>query len=111
MTTCSAASRGLHSSRISSPSVCAGTLLLAEVGLLTSRRAITHNITIQDLQAYGVEVVEDKIVDDGGLVTCEGVPSGLDLAYSILEREFGADLAGRIAGAMEYSRSRPTSRG
>jgi len=87
--------------------VCTGALLLAEAGLVTGRRAITHKAAIEDLRTYGAQIVEDKVVDDGDLVTCGGVTSGLDLAYWIVEREFGEDLAGRLAGAMEYQRSRP----
>lgn len=87
--------------------VCTGTLLLAAAGLVTGRRAITHRAGIEDLRAYGVNIVEDKVVDDGDLVTCGGVTSGLDLAYWIVEREFGARLADGLAGAMEYQRARP----
>jgi len=88
--------------------VCTGTLLLASAGLVTGRRAITHKAAIEDLRAYGVEIVDDKVVDDGDLVTCGGVTSGLDLAYWIVECEFGSRLADGIADAMEYQRTRPS---
>ena len=91
--------------------VCTGALLLANAGLLAGRRASTHKAAIEDLRAYGVDVVADKVVDDGDLVTCGGVTSGLDLAYWIVEREFGEGLAGRLASSMEYQRSRPTVHG
>ncbi|MDP2286969.1 MAG: DJ-1/PfpI family protein [Actinomycetota bacterium] len=88
--------------------VCTGTLLLAAAGLLAGRRAITHKSAIEDLRNFGVEIVEEKVVDDGDLVTCGGVTSGFDLAYWIVEREFGERLANGIAGAMEYQRTKPT---
>jgi len=87
--------------------VCTGTLLLAAAGLVTGRRAITHRSAIDDLRDFGVEIVEEKVVDDGDLVTCGGVTSGFDLAYWIVEREFGEGLANAIAGAMEYQRTKP----
>ncbi len=89
--------------------VCTGALLIASAGLVTGRRVITHRAGVEDLRAYGVDIVEDKVVDDGDLVTCGGVTSGLDLAYWIVEREWGRPLADALAAAMEYQRTRPSS--
>jgi transcriptional regulator GlxA family with amidase domain len=87
--------------------VCTGTMLLAHAGVVGSRRAGTHHSALADLAATGAEVVEDRVVDDGNLVTSGGVTAGIDLALWIVERFAGRDLADRLAERMEYPRSRP----
>lgn len=89
--------------------VCTGTMLLASAGLVTGRRAVTHRAALDDLRANGADVVLDKVVDDGDLVTCGGVTSGFDLALWIVERECSPALAAGIARGMEYERSRPAT--
>jgi transcriptional regulator GlxA family with amidase domain len=90
--------------------VCTGTLILAHAGLVKGRRAGTHCSAQQDLRDLGVEVVDERVVDDGDLVTSGGVTSGIDLALWIVEREFSRDLADSVARRMEYARFRPYGR-
>ena len=87
--------------------VCTGTMLLAHAGLVEGRRAVTHHLALGDLRATGALVVDDRVVDDGDLVTCGGVTSGIDLALWLVEREFTAALADGVALRMEYDRQRP----
>ena len=87
--------------------VCTGTLLLAHAGLVAGRRASTHHDALADLRATGAIVVPERVVDDGDLVTCGGITSGLDLALWLVERELSAELADGIAAQMEYARRRP----
>ncbi|MFE9284955.1 DJ-1/PfpI family protein [Streptomyces olivaceus] len=77
--------------------VCGGSLVLAMAGLLAGRRATTHHMGLDTLDATGVHAVRARVVDDGDLVTGAGVTSGLDLALYLLEREVGP----RIAHAVE----------
>jgi transcriptional regulator GlxA family with amidase domain len=49
-------------------------------------------------------VVEARVVDDGDLVTAGGVTSGIDMALWLVERHFGADLAGAVAAEIEHPR-------
>jgi transcriptional regulator GlxA family with amidase domain len=44
------------------------------------------------------------VVDDGDVLTCGGVTSGLDLSLHLVEREWGAELAASIATLMEHER-------
>ncbi len=89
--------------------VCTGTMVLAHAGIIGQRRATTHRRAWADLAATGALVVEDRVVDDGDLLTCGGVTSGLDLALWLAERELSADLAGAVATDMEYSRTPPST--
>ena len=84
-----------------------GSLILAHAGLLEGRRANTHHAAQEDLRALGVTVVDDRVVDDGDLVTSGGVTSGIDLALWVVEREVSREAADEVAARMEYERFRP----
>mgnify|MGYP003836177079 CR=1 FL=1 len=85
-------------------SVCTGSMLLAEAGVTDGRRAVTHAGAIDELRESGAEVVDARVVDDGDLLTAGGVTSGLDLALYVVEREFGREIADRVATVIEYER-------
>ena len=87
-------------------SVCTGAMALAAAGLLDGRRATTHHAAIADLRAAGADVAEDRVVDDGDIVSCGGVTSGIDLALWLVERFAGDDLADRVARDIEHDRVR-----
>lgn len=89
--------------------VCTGSLLLAHAGLLEGRRANTHHLAQGDLRSLGVTVVDERVVDDGDVVSSGGVTSGIDLALWIVERELSPATAERIATRMEYHRFVPNS--
>lgn len=92
-------------------SVCTGGMLLAKAGVLDGRPAVTHAGALDDLRASEAIVPEadtptgvPRVVDDGSVLTCGGVTSGIDLALHLVEREFGATVADRVATEMEYER-------
>ncbi|WP_255169551.1 DJ-1/PfpI family protein [Natrononativus amylolyticus] len=93
----------LHADGTAVASVCTGAMVLAEAGILEGRPAITHHDAVDDLREYAA-VVDARVVDDGDVVTAGGVTSGIDLALWLLEREFGADVAERVAREMEHER-------
>ena len=82
--------------------VCTGGMLLARAGVTDGRPATTHASAREELAESGAELVDARVVDDGDLVTAGGVTAGLDLAFHLVEREFGAELADRVATRMEY---------
>jgi transcriptional regulator GlxA family with amidase domain len=84
--------------------VCTGGMILATAGLLTGRPAITHQAAVADLEAAGAQVLQQRVVDDGDIVTAGGVTSGLDLALHLVERYWGAELAAVVATEMEHDR-------
>ncbi len=85
-------------------SVCTGTMLLAAAGLTDGRPATTHHAALDELRDSGAVITDARVVDDGDLLTCGGVTSGIDLAMWIVERELGADVAASVARVMEYER-------
>lgn len=98
--------RELHQRGAVVAAVCTGAMLLAAAGMLEERAATTHHSAIEDLGRSGAVVRTNRIVDDGDILTCGGVTSGLDLAFWIVERNWSAEMAGEIARLMEYTPSR-----
>jgi transcriptional regulator GlxA family with amidase domain len=85
-------------------SVCTGSMLLAAAGVTDGRRAVTHAAAIDELRESAAEVVDARVVDDGDLLSAGGVTSGIDLALYVVEREFGREVADRVATVIEYER-------
>ncbi len=84
--------------------VCTGTMLVATNGLLQGRNAITHHQAVEELREAGAHVINARVVDDGELITADGVTSGLDLALWVVERSFGSAIAVAIEQGLEYQR-------
>lgn len=77
-------------------SVCAGSFLLGEAGLLAGRRATTAWLLSRDLASrYGeTEVDGDAVlVEDGAVITTGAISSTFDLALHIVKQTLGAKLA------------------
>jgi transcriptional regulator GlxA family with amidase domain len=85
-------------------SVCTGSMLLAEAGLVKGRAATTNRSAWHELEEFGAEVKHNRVVDDGNLVTAGGITAGIDLALHVVERFTTREIADGIAGAMEYAR-------
>ena len=83
-------------------SVCSGALLWGAAGFLEGRRATTHPNAFAQLATYGATVVDDRIVDEGDIITARGVTSGIDLGLYLVEKLAGADARVRIAKQMDY---------
>ena len=91
-------------------SVCSGTFLLAESGLLDGRRVTTHWRACDELaRRYPALTVErDPIfVRDGTVYTSAGVTAGMDLALALVEEDHGRQLALRVARQLVMFLKRP----
>ncbi|WP_430786693.1 DJ-1/PfpI family protein [Actinoplanes sp. G11-F43] len=88
-------------------SVCTGSMLLAEAGLLTGRNATTNRNAYGELRGYGVTVIEERVVDDGDRITAGALSAGLDLGLWLTERELGPDRAARVAASLDFTRRDP----
>ncbi|OIB58216.1 DJ-1/PfpI family protein [Natrialba sp. SSL1] len=85
-------------------SVCTGAMILAEAGLLEGRPATTHPAAVDDLEETAANVVDERVVDDGDVLTAGGVTSGIDLGLWLLEREFDESIADEVAAEMIHER-------
>jgi transcriptional regulator GlxA family with amidase domain len=89
------AQRGLKTTRRLA-SLCTGAFILAEAGLLDSRRVTTHWAFSRELQSRfpKIKVEEDRIfIVDGPVWTSAGATAALDLALAMVEKDLGADVA------------------
>jgi transcriptional regulator GlxA family with amidase domain len=86
-------------------SVCTGAGILAQAGLLNGLRATTHWASIDALRSRfpDVTIVDDeRIVDEGKIITSAGVSAGIDMALHVVERLHGHAAAANTARDMEY---------
>lgn len=91
-------------------SVCNGSFLLAEAGLLRGRRATTHWLVAGEMAGRypDVEVDADPIyIRDGNVWTSAGVSSGVDLALALVADDHGHTLARNVARGLVVYLHRP----
>ncbi len=91
-------------------SVCTGAFLLAESGLLDGRRATSHwdycDWLARDYPSVNVE--PDRIfVRDGSISTSGGVTSGIDMVLSMVEEDWGSEVALLVARYLVVFLKRP----
>nr|WP_275040867.1 DJ-1/PfpI family protein [Nocardiopsis halotolerans] len=92
-------------------SVCTGSLILAAAGLLEGRRATTHWLARGQLARWGVFVVQERVVFDGGYVTAAGVSAGIDMGLVLAERLTDRRTAQLVQLAAEYDPRPPFDAG
>src|SRR5215469_16394874 len=91
-------------------SVCTGTFVLAETGLLEGRSVTTHWRSCETLQRRfpTLKVQADPIfVRDGRVYTSAGVTAGIDLALALVEEDHGRRVALGVARELVMFLHRP----
>jgi len=86
-------------------SVCAGSLVLAEAGLLAGKAATTFHGAAAYMAAENPNVSVKRgvrFVDDGNVSTAGGLTSGIDLALHVVDRYFGRAVAEQTAWDLEH---------
>jgi len=88
-------------------SVCTGSLLLGQAGLLDGREATTHWSFLETLRAFGATPVRQRWADTGPVITAAGVSAGIDLALHLVERLAGPEVARVVQFGVEYDPQPP----
>jgi len=86
-------------------SVCTGSMLLGQAGLLDGRRATTHWRALPWMrESFPAVGVEEKlhVVEDGNVLTSAGISAGIDMALRVVARYHGDEVARNTARNMEY---------
>jgi len=86
-------------------SVCTGSLLLGQAGLLDGHRATTHWAALPLLRERfpKINVVDNEhVVEEGNILTSAGISAGIDLALRVVARYFGEPVARNTVRHMEY---------
>jgi cyclohexyl-isocyanide hydratase len=92
-------------------SVCTGSLILGAAGLLQGKRATCHWISLDKLALLGAIPVNERVVEDGNVITAAGVSSGIDFALTVAARLHGQELAEKIQLFVEYDPEPPFDSG
>lgn len=83
-------------------SVCTGALLLGAAGFLKGKKATTHPSAFEKLQRFCQQVIDERIVDDGDVVTAGGVTSSIDLGLYLCGKLAGDRAEARIRQQIDY---------
>lgn len=103
--------RQAHETSTWTTSVCTGSLLLAAAGLLDGLEATTHWAVNGTLEKLGARYVEQRVVEQGKIVTAAGVSAGIDMALTLAARIAGDDVAQAIQLYIEYDPQPPFDSG
>lgn len=85
-------------------SVCTGAALLARAGLLKGKRATTHFGSYDWLASLDPTVTVEKGVRyvEDGVVSSAGVSAGIDMAFAVVAKCCGHEVAAETARYIEY---------
>ena len=83
-------------------SVCTGSILLGAAGFLKGKRATTHPSAFEELRPFCETVVDERVVDEGDVITARGVTSSIDLGLYLAEKLAGREARERIGRQMDY---------
>ena len=86
-------------------SVCTGSLILGNAGLLDGLRATTHWRSLDLMRELFPKVTVDSeshVVDQGRIVTSAGISAGIDMALHVVARYCGETVARSTSKHMEY---------
>lgn len=102
--------RGLAATGALMTSVCTGSLVYADAGLLDSRPATTYWGSLDRLGELGEDIQvdrESRFVDDGDVVTAAGVSAGIDMALHLVARLHSEDRAREVRRYIQYDPEPP----
>jgi 4-methyl-5(b-hydroxyethyl)-thiazole monophosphate biosynthesis len=87
--------------------MCVGILPIADSGLLKGKKATTYPFSrnhdnIARLEAGGATVVNEPVVIDDRIISCNGPGSSLDVAFLLMECLLGLETARKVRHYMMY---------
>jgi transcriptional regulator GlxA family with amidase domain len=91
-------------------SVCTGSLVYADAGLLDGRPATTHWGSLEALAQLGTGIQvrpDDRFVDDGDVITAAGVSAGIDMALHLVARLHSPERAREVRRYIQYDPEPP----
>ena len=103
--------RAVHEGTTWTTSVCTGSLVLAAAGILDGKHATTHWAYMDRLEELGAAPVQERVVEDGKILTAAGVSAGIDMALTLAARMVGDTVAQAIQLGIEYDPDPPFDSG
>ncbi len=86
-------------------SVCTGSMLLGNAGLLHGLSATTHWRSLEWMRELFPDVTvefDKRVVEEGRIITSAGISAGIDMALRVVARHHGEGVARATAMHMEY---------
>jgi transcriptional regulator GlxA family with amidase domain len=102
--------RGLAAGGALMTSVCTGSLVYADAGLLDDRPATTYWNQLDFLPTLGTNIEvrpDDRFVDSGDVITAAGVSAGIDMALHLVARLHSVDRAREVRRYIQYDPEPP----
>jgi transcriptional regulator GlxA family with amidase domain len=91
-------------------SVCTGSTVYADAGLLDGRPATTYWGSLGRLAELGRDIrvdSESRFVDDGDVITAAGVSAGIDMALHLVSRLHSLERAREVRRYIQYDPEPP----
>lgn len=99
--------RECNSAGVILASVCTGSLILGNAGLLKGRPATTNRGAVQELMQLEANYKDARVVDDGDIITAGGITASLDLGLWLVERFASRQEALKVSARLEFDRRGP----
>lgn len=92
-------------------SVCSGSIILAATGLLKNKKATSHWGVSHLLKDYKTIFVDERYVQEGKIITAQGVSAGIDMSLFLVSLIIGTEKAKAYQLFIEYDPKPPFNSG
>jgi transcriptional regulator GlxA family with amidase domain len=83
-------------------SICTGSFILGAAGFLVGKKATTNYQQYEALRPYCKEVLQDRIVEDGNVITAGAVSASIDLGLYLCNKWSGQNAREEIRKRIDY---------
>jgi transcriptional regulator GlxA family with amidase domain len=101
----------IHPTTTWTTSVCTGSIYLAHAGILNGLNATTHWASYDRLRELGAFPTEQRVIQEGKIITAAGVSAGIDMGLTLVAALEGSEMAKMIQLAIEYDPQPPFDSG
>ncbi len=101
----------IHQTTIWTTSVCSGSVILAAAGILNGKKATSHWGAIHLLSDYGAIPSSERYIQEGKILTAQGVSAGIDMALFLVGQIVGVEKAKAYQLFIEYDPNPPFDSG
>jgi len=101
----------IHQTTTWTTSVCSGSVILAAAGILNRKKATSHWGAIHLLSDYGAIPSNERFIQEGKIITAQGVSAGIDMALFLVSQIVGVEKAKAYQLFIEYDPNPPYDAG